>query len=666
MQMIQLMGVPSADRQAFGKLGGLETGSSEGSFSLGEFGIKLDAELSGGQETEVNIDELIAQMVGLDLLPGQLPNRDMEVKTEEIDLSWGGIGRAAERVARHEVGAFIESAIGEIREFGPVEQLATWLGNASPVPKYEVQGFTQIQMGGADSFHLEPGLLHIPDGETAVNAEITGVETEIPAGGESQEFRVDRRAAGFFDIQSDTSQNEALARETVAPAGQNIPSEAKVGFNGSGQGRREDDGSIGLQNRRGDRVEVPTGVAESRGEKQISPENLKRQLEALLKSGRISDPEILSRIQHALAALSDGNLADAQQALTIHTKKGTFQIGGDFQNAAQIKRGMTDEFGRIDQLNRGDFKSLPMTTELSNGNSVKFLADVTRFDSDLPKPMSAPAIIEGNRGRLTAESFLTKPMVTTQKFEEVKPLTAGTVTPTLDAGVAKAEMAEADLVGVPMERTKLGTPTQAFSGVAAVASASALAEEFEVDSTVAELDGSGEVTLDDFGIKTERAETLTAVKASPKTDEAVKEFREKLVSTVLDLVAAKSPRTVNVQLTPFELGTIDVSVRTLGRSIDVDMRASDDGVRNSLASQRGELVVAIESRGNTVSSMNVGQQPGHGMDQSGAQGQNRNSDTRQEFVQANNLGKFSNTAEAPVSGTPSYATVRSGQVDFAA
>lgn len=146
-------------------------------------------------------------------------------------------------------------------------------------------------------------------------------------------------------------------------------------------------------------------------------------------------------------------------------------------------------------------------------------------------------------------------------------------------------------------------------------------------------------------------------------DHAVREARAEIAQTVADLAAARRPQSVKIQLTPLDLGTIDISVKGAPGRVDVDLRASDDAVRQSLANHRADLVSSIEAKGTSVGSMNVGSQS---QNPNNSQGQGGQTLTRDDFRTAANLAQIPATAETHPARQPSYQAVASGRVDLAA
>lgn len=182
--------------------------------------------------------------------------------------------------------------------------------------------------------------------------------------------------------------------------------------------------------------------------------------------------------------------------------------------------------------------------------------------------------------------------------------------------------------------------------------------KFEVPESPAAIHATGRnpQTLGDTPVDRILTENRTA-------DHAVREARAEIAQTVADLAAARRPQSVKIQLTPLDLGTIDISVKGAPGRVDVDLRASDDAVRQSLANHRADLVSSIEAKGTSVGSMNVGSQSQNPNDSQGQGGQYL---TRDDFRTAANLAQIPTTAETHPARQPSYQAVASGRVDLAA
>ncbi|ARU40577.1 hypothetical protein CCB80_05255 [Armatimonadetes bacterium Uphvl-Ar1] len=653
-------GNPSVNRQAFGTVGMMTDQAAVSEKSLAEFGDVLNAALSGGQEKEVNLDELIAQLVGLDLLPGMKPNHGMEGGTPQFDLSWGRIDAVA-RGALSEAASGLtaklgvtELSVGNLESEQVISGLANWLSSRIKPASIDVaaQDVTPVISDA------EPGQSSGPSGDVAgfltgnsnaTNGDRNGNGTN---GDRSGQYRLEPGLR--YEPNADITPEANPATDAVGGP--------KIGYQGTGQGRREDGLGTGLIS-----LAELKKIAQATGP-MIRLEEVKEKLVSLLESGRVVDPAMVQRLQAAIN-LIDQDLSKPENAQEIAPL--TLAKSGS-QSSERIRS--TDGLVPL-ELTEGKVLDAD-STGLSKGEPAK--SNPTQRAEAEPIVL-AQDIIEGSTGRLTRESVATQPtavqaVVGFTGAKESKKIGEKPVAMSMDSMESGGEAAnELKVDGQQKNLTKTQEPaeklipTVAMSALAKGVSEPILITYDDVtgEESVSQLDGSGEVSREDFGMKVDSgvADEI-AVKPETKADTAVNQARQKLIETTLDLIAARRPQSVSIQLTPQDMGTIEVNVRSLMGRVDVDLLASDDGVRQSLATQRYDLIQSIETRGATVTSMNVGAQLGQATDQSGNQGQGQA--TQQEFRQAANLGQFSNGAEAPVTTTSSYAKVGSGRVDLAA
>lgn len=159
---------------------------------------------------------------------------------------------------------------------------------------------------------------------------------------------------------------------------------------------------------------------------------------------------------------------------------------------------------------------------------------------------------------------------------------------------------------------------------------------------------------DKDGLKS-AADNFDTIRAERKESSSRMELVEKLIDSrqpskmakeVGDLIAARRSGNFEVRLFPENMGEIEISVRQLGRAVDIQLAASDERVSKDLKAHRGELVAAIEARGMNVHQVSVAketngsglnpQQQGHeaqaGMDSQGRQESGRA--TREDFSRA--------------------------------
>ncbi len=97
---------------------------------------------------------------------------------------------------------------------------------------------------------------------------------------------------------------------------------------------------------------------------------------------------------------------------------------------------------------------------------------------------------------------------------------------------------------------------------------------------------------------------------APTTQALARETANAVVRQVADrietMVVARQSGNVTVRLEPADLGTITMTVKSMGQRIDAEVSASEDSVRAALAANRQDLVQSIESRGLTLNSFSVG------------------------------------------------------------
>ncbi|MCW5937957.1 MAG: flagellar hook-length control protein FliK [Fimbriimonadaceae bacterium] len=83
-----------------------------------------------------------------------------------------------------------------------------------------------------------------------------------------------------------------------------------------------------------------------------------------------------------------------------------------------------------------------------------------------------------------------------------------------------------------------------------------------------------------------------------------------LADRVQTLITARQAGEVVVRLDPADLGSITLSVTSLGNRVDAEVKATHEGVRQALQAGRTELFQQIENRGMTLNSFNVGADQG--------------------------------------------------------
>lgn len=127
-----------------------------------------------------------------------------------------------------------------------------------------------------------------------------------------------------------------------------------------------------------------------------------------------------------------------------------------------------------------------------------------------------------------------------------------------------------------------------------------------------------------------------------------------VVKEVSDIIAARNPGKVEVKLMPEDLGTINVSVHQRVGHIEVDMKATDERVQQTLNSGRAELVQHLEGKGIVVSSVRVDQDlQGFNTSQNRSQQDHAN---RQDFERAMNMNQRYSLVESSAQYSPRSLT----------
>lgn len=89
--------------------------------------------------------------------------------------------------------------------------------------------------------------------------------------------------------------------------------------------------------------------------------------------------------------------------------------------------------------------------------------------------------------------------------------------------------------------------------------------------------------------------------------EEVRIVTHQIADRIERLQEGRSPATVTIHLDPQDLGSVTLTVRSLGRLIDADVSASNEAVRAALEQNRPQLAQAVESRGYTMGSLQFSQ-----------------------------------------------------------
>lgn len=138
--------------------------------------------------------------------------------------------------------------------------------------------------------------------------------------------------------------------------------------------------------------------------------------------------------------------------------------------------------------------------------------------------------------------------------------------------------------------------------------------------------------------------------------------REAVADTVRDLVDARRPGQMVLKLQPDDLGTVTVTVKTLGPRVDADVTASDPGLRHALAQHRHDLVAAVERRGLQMGEFTVGhERAGWDASQNAGHRQQQGQPMRNDFEQA---ARLASPAHNPTVAVAAYVATTPDSVDY--
>lgn len=151
-----------------------------------------------------------------------------------------------------------------------------------------------------------------------------------------------------------------------------------------------------------------------------------------------------------------------------------------------------------------------------------------------------------------------------------------------------------------------------------------------------------------------QTETKVKLDAQPTTEQ-VQTAKQKVIEQIEEIAATRKNGRVTMKLSPDDLGTITLAVRSLGSEIETKVTASNENVRHALHAHRAELVQSVESRGLTMNSFTVGSEAPQ--DQQGNQKQDQ--PTRQDFARSHNLWAHKSDTQAK----PTYARLSHAGVD---
>jgi len=161
------------------------------------------------------------------------------------------------------------------------------------------------------------------------------------------------------------------------------------------------------------------------------------------------------------------------------------------------------------------------------------------------------------------------------------------------------------------------------------------------------------------GVRDVKVEVADTVKDKVQV---VRHVREAVADTIRDLVEAKRPGQMVLRLQPEDLGTVTVTVKTLGPKVDAEVTASDPQLRSQLAQHRHDLVASVERRGLQMGEFTVGhEQTAWDASQNAGHRQQQNQPMRNDFEQASRLAGQPVTSQLAVA---TYAVSATDSVDY--
>jgi flagellar hook-length control protein FliK len=124
----------------------------------------------------------------------------------------------------------------------------------------------------------------------------------------------------------------------------------------------------------------------------------------------------------------------------------------------------------------------------------------------------------------------------------------------------------------------------------------------------------------------------------------VKTIGDQMADRIAELAAHQKPGRIVIRLTPEDLGSITLAVKSSGTKLDVEIQASHESVRHALVNHKQDLLQVVEGKGLSMSSFDVRQ------DSQGQPGQSQHQDQsmRETFEQAIRL----NQTESPRATSP--------------
>lgn len=151
----------------------------------------------------------------------------------------------------------------------------------------------------------------------------------------------------------------------------------------------------------------------------------------------------------------------------------------------------------------------------------------------------------------------------------------------------------------------------------------------------------------------------TTEPTKPRADVPIREVRGQILHKLDDMMATRRNGNVTIQLTPEDLGTITLTVKSFGGRVDADIAASNENVRAALQENRQQLSQSFESRGLSLGSLHLSQ---HGEFSQGQPGQQQQS-AREDYERAVNV-RLADVPQPARSDAPRWASVNDQSVDY--
>jgi len=632
MQMIQLMGEPSVGRQQLGKcaVDSVTTDEMKGAKGT-EFLEALDSAISDGQDKEVDPNGLIAQLIALDLFPGPMPDQSINVGKLGLTSAPDGAMRIDNRqlvvqaFANHynpETGEVsFGGIIRDLNNFGlqidkhfgkQLEQLVV-SGARPPQPSGEEQAYLVDLLQGVN-------LKGSQEEVQLLTAIISALSSHFPNGGGQESLNGTK--PGKVELPGRTSIDIFGAKPTNANGAREIPTPVT----------RPNLKSIDIT---GAKPQVVDKESSENGSRPIPGFTGAKTISHLLSSSQ-GLKQLFSQFGGQKIDIVDGRISSITADVIIN------------------------ESGSLSQFTER------LAMSLNNG-ARPVIADQTPQPQPQPTPIAA-SVAMAQALREPATTAGVDPAATV--IEAQVPIAKGikNTLPRANAAIDSSEEQEAsvDSDSVLASEVKSVSPIKKSAEFAPQLNTEleAEAEEFFASDSSVEAVKQDDTTANTqplFG-KAFLSRGVTTVQME-RADTAVLNHANELAEAVSDLIASKRPSSIKIELNPQDLGTIEVSVRQVGRRADVELRASDEGVRQSLQSHRQELVQSIESKGTSLGSLNVGQHDGN---HAGQHGHSHRDTMKDSLNQAAHLSRFGTTTETQSMAQPSYRSSLTGRVDYSA